>query len=112
MLPETVGCSIGEQRAAQIEVSEAPPQIIWCFRRSEHESVTVEREIDLITGCETEFVADRLRDHDLTFRADTISHTDQYNHRMAQAQQHERRGEDGGSPHRWNGNRMEPVPPL
>ncbi len=39
----------------------------------------IERKINLVTGCDTQTVAYRLRDHHLPLGANTVSHTDQYN---------------------------------
>ena len=40
---------------------------------------TIERKINLVTGCDSQTVAHRFRNHYLPLGADTGSHTDEYN---------------------------------
>ncbi len=48
-------------------------------RRANRHMVVVAPEADLVTRLDTELVPQLLRDDDLTFGADPVSHTDKYN---------------------------------
>lgn len=59
------------------EVGVTEPSAEWALstRRTEGDMVFVVPEAHFITGFDTEFVAQFLRNHDLTLGSDTMSHT-------------------------------------
>ena len=71
----TLARQLGDEvRARKSSLQRAP-----ATRRTDCDMIVVEPEADLVARVETQLVPELLRDHDLTLRSNSMSHTQEYN---------------------------------
>lgn len=67
------------QLANEISAGETAPQQTAKASRANRDVIVIEPEADLVARLDAQLVTQLLRDGDLTFRSDSVSHTAQYN---------------------------------
>lgn len=71
--------TLSREVSGKIRTSESPLQRATETRRSHRDMIVVDPEADLVARLDPQLIAELLRNDDLAFRPDSMSHTTEYN---------------------------------